>query len=97
MNVVWLLCAYIGTLTLAGFLMMGIDKRKAIKHTWRIPEASLFIVAMIGGSAGVLLGMYAFRHKTRHIGFVYGIPAILILQIAAITLLIRSPLQFKIL
>lgn len=73
---------------------MGIDKRKAIKGAFRIPEATLFIVALIGGSIGSILGMYTFRHKTRHASFVYGMPAILILQIAVLIILSNSPIEF---
>lgn len=73
---------------------MGIDKRKAIKGAFRIPEATLFIVALIGGSAGSILGMYTFRHKTRHLLFVYGMPAILILQILLFLILLNAPIEF---
>ena len=81
-------------MNLIGFLLMGIDKRKAVKRTFRIPESTLFIVALIGGSLGSLLGMYTFRHKTRHWYFVYGMPAILILHIIVIVALMYSPIQF---
>lgn len=66
-----------------GFLLMLIDKQKAKRGRWRIPEATLMGVAALGGSIGSLLGMYTFRHKTRHIKFTLGIPVILIAQIAA--------------
>ena len=66
-----------------GFLLMLIDKQKARRGKWRIPEATLMSVAAIGGSIGSLLGMYTVRHKTRHLKFTLGIPAILILQIIA--------------
>ena len=72
-----------------GFLLMLVDKRKAQKNLWRIPEATLFLMAAIGGSIGSLVGMYKFRHKTRHWYFVLGMPAILIAQIAAAFLLVR--------
>jgi uncharacterized membrane protein YsdA (DUF1294 family) len=72
-----------------GFLLMLVDKRKAQKNLWRIPEATLFLIAAIGGSIGSLAGMYKFRHKTRHWYFVIGMPAILIAQIAAAFLLVR--------
>jgi len=62
---------------------MGIDKLKAVHGAWRIPEKTLLLLAIIGGSLGGILGMYAFRHKTRHAKFSVGFPAILILQIAA--------------
>ena len=61
---------------------MYTDKGRAIKHKWRIPEKTLFLLAIIGGSIGSNLGMYTFRHKTKHWYFVWGIPAILLAQIA---------------
>ena len=82
MNVVTLIIAYVIIINLIGFFLMGIDKRKAIKRAFRIPEATLFLIAILGGSIGSILGMYTFRHKTRHWYFVYGMPFILILQIA---------------
>ena len=66
---------------------MLIDKRKAIKQRWRIPEATLMGVAAAGGSIGSLCGMYTFRHKTRHPKFTVGIPAILIAQLAAASMI----------
>lgn len=87
--------SYFLILNIIGFAMMGIDKRKAIKGAFRIPEATLFIVALIGGSMGSILGMYTFRHKTRKRRFVYGMPLILILQIALLFLLFfYSPIRF---
>jgi len=94
MQVTLLLVGYVIIVNLIGFLLMGIDKRKAVKRAFRIPESTLFIVALIGGSLGSLLGMYTFRHKTRHWYFVYGMPAILILQIILILALMYSPIQF---
>ncbi len=93
MNVIILLTGYIILVNLIGFLLMGIDKRKAIKHAFRIPEATLFIIAIIGGSLGSIAGMYLFRHKTRHWYFVYGMPAILILQIALIMFVLNGPFE----
>jgi len=66
------------------FILMGIDKYKSQHNMWRISEKSLFIISVLGGSVGVLMGMYYFRHKTRHPSFVWGIPAILIFQAAII-------------
>ena len=65
------------------YLLMLIDKQKAKKKKWRIPEATLMGFAAIGGTIGALMGMYTFRHKTLHKKFTLGIPAILFLQIAA--------------
>lgn len=67
-----------------GFLLMLIDKQKAKKKKWRIPEARLMLTAALGGSVGVLLGMYTFRHKTKHMKFTLGVPAILIGQVLLI-------------
>lgn len=61
--------------------MMGIDKWRAKKDLFRIPESNLFLIAAIGGSPGCFIGMYLFRHKTRHLQFVIGIPAIMLVQI----------------
>lgn len=94
MQVILLLVGYVIIVNLTGFLLMGADKRKAVKHTFRIPELTLFIVALIGGSLGSLLGMYTFHHKTRHWYFVYGMPAILIIHIIIIVALISLPIQF---
>lgn len=66
---------------------MGIDKYKAKKHKWRIPEALLFLFAFLWGSVGTTLGMHVFRHKTRHWYFKFGMPLILVLQLALITYL----------
>lgn len=65
-----------------GLLLMTIDKYKARKKLWRIPESTLMTVALIGGSVGSLIGMYTVRHKTKHLKFTLGIPAILVLQLA---------------
>lgn len=73
---------YIILINLIAFVVFGIDKRKARKEQWRVPESTLFILAIIGGSIGALLGMLAFRHKTKHRKFTIGIPLILALQIA---------------
>lgn len=75
------LLIYLLLINALGFLLMLIDKRKAIKKKWRIPEATLMTVAALGGSIGSLLGMYTFRHKTLHNKFRFGIPAILIGQL----------------
>ena len=84
-----LILIYLLIVNALGFLLMLVDKRKAQKNLWRIPEATLFLIAAIGGSIGSLAGMYKFRHKTRHWYFVIGMPAILIAQIAAAFLLVR--------
>jgi uncharacterized membrane protein YsdA (DUF1294 family) len=75
---------YIAAINLVGLAIMGIDKRKARRQSWRISERTLFITALVGGSIGVKAGMELFRHKTHHKQFVYGIPAIIVLQLAAV-------------
>lgn len=97
MDVITLLLSYFIGINLIGFAMMGIDKYKAKKRGFRIPEATLFIVAIIGGSIGSILGMYTFHHKTRHRSFVYGMPFILILQIALIIALLNAPVEISVL
>lgn len=63
-----------------GFALMGIDKRRARRDGRRIPERRLFTVALLGGTPGAILGMYAFRHKTRHWYFKWGLPGLLLAQ-----------------
>ena len=76
------LIIYLIAINILTFLIFGIDKRKARKGKWRIPEATLIGLAIAGGSIGALLGMYLFRHKTQKRKFNLGIPAILLLQAA---------------
>lgn len=71
---------YLLLINALGFLLMLVDKYKAKKNLWRIPEATLLGVATIGGSLGILLGMYAVRHKTKHLKFTLGVPVILACQ-----------------
>ena len=94
MNPITFLIIYFVIINIVGFAIMGIDKRKAIKRTFRIPEATLFIVALIGGSIGSILGMQVIRHKTRHWYFVFGMPAILVVQIALLIFLLTGPIEF---
>ena len=96
MIVIGIIAGYLIMMNLIGFTVMGLDKRRAVKRLWRIPESTLFIIALIGGSIGSMIGMYFFHHKTRHWYFVYGMPAILLVQIAAVIVLTYSPLQFSI-
>lgn len=96
MVVIGIIAGYFALMNLIGFAMMGIDKHKAVKKLWRIPEYTFFVVALIGGSIGTIAGMRVFRHKTRHWYFVYGLPAILILQVALVLFVANSPLQFSI-
>lgn len=72
---------YLVLINLAAFLLMGIDKSRARRELWRIPEKVLFGSALLGGSVGAIAGMFFFRHKTRHLSFRLGFPVILLLQI----------------
>lgn len=73
---------YLVAINLIGFLAMLIDKQKAKRGTWRIPEKTLFILTALGGGIGTIAGMYLFRHKTKKLKFVVGFPVILITEIA---------------
>lgn len=84
-----LLILYLLIVNAVAFILMLVDKIKAKKNLWRIPEATLFLVAAIGGSIGSMLGMYTFRHKTKHIKFIVGMPLILAVQII-ITILVYA-------
>lgn len=97
MDVITLLTSYLAMINFIGFALMGIDKYRAKKRAFRIPEATLFIVAIIGGSAGSLIGMYLFRHKTRHRSFVFGMPLILLLQIALVFAVLNAPVTISVL
>ena len=82
-----ILLVYLLIINAVGFILMLVDKIKAKKNLWRIPEATLFLVAALGGSIGSLLGMYAVRHKTKHIKFILGMPLILAVQVVACVLI----------
>ena len=79
---------YLAVVNLAAFALMGVDKRRAKRGAWRIPERTLFLPAILGGSPGAILGMQVFRHKTRHRQFAVGIPLILLVQLVIVGLLI---------
>lgn len=75
---------YLGLINLIGFFAMFLDKQKAKRDKWRIPEKTLFLLALIGGSLGTTLGMHTFRHKTKHWYFKFGMPLICIIQLILI-------------
>lgn len=79
---------YLVVINLIGLLIMYIDKRKAKYGRWRIPEKTLLLVAMLGGSIGTITGMYIFRHKTQKLKFTLGFPTILISEIVIIIYLL---------
>lgn len=84
-----LILLYLLIINAVAFLLMLADKRMAQKNLWRIPESTLLTAAALGGSIGALTGMYTFRHKTKHLKFILGVPLILISQIALVVWLIR--------
>lgn len=73
---------YLLGINLLTFFVYGIDKWKAKRDRWRIPEATLLMLAALGGSVGALLGMSVFHHKTKHKKFLIGVPLILLAQLA---------------
>ena len=75
------LIIYITLINIISFILMYYDKRKSIKHEWRVPELRLIFFACILGSPGIWAGMYFFRHKTKHIKFVLGVPMIFFIQL----------------
>lgn len=81
---------YLATINVVTFFMYGIDKVKAKRSKWRISEAALLWMAVIGGSIGAWMGIKIWHHKTMHKKFKYGVPAIIILQIAIIVYLITK-------
>ncbi len=78
---IYIVAAYLVIMNIAGIAVMAADKKKAKSNSWRIKESTLFLVSLLGGSIGTLVGMYAFRHKTKHWYFVAGMPLILLLHI----------------
>jgi uncharacterized membrane protein YsdA (DUF1294 family) len=90
MDVIVYIIVFLVFMNIIGFASMGIDKYKAVHREWRIPERTLFVIAIFGGSLGSTIGMYAFHHKTKHWYFSYGLPAILLIQILLAAFLIGS-------
>lgn len=85
-----ILIPYILAINLIGFIIMFIDKKKAVHRKWRISESTLMTISILGGSIGMLLGMHCFRHKTNHKKFTLGVPAILIVQLGIIIFLLQK-------
>ncbi len=81
---------YLAVVNIALFILMGVDKVKAIKGSRRIPEATLFLLALIGGGLGGSFGMFSFRHKSRHLKFLIGFPVITIVQAGLFIWLVQS-------
>jgi uncharacterized membrane protein YsdA (DUF1294 family) len=82
MNSIGIFPLYLIAINVITFVVYGIDKIKAKEHWWRISEATLLLLAAFGGSLGAWAGMYVFHHKTKHKKFKWGVPAILLLQLA---------------
>ncbi|MBQ7131146.1 MAG: DUF1294 domain-containing protein [Oscillospiraceae bacterium] len=80
----YIIAAYILIMSLISFFSMLIDKKKAEKHKWRIPEKVLFAFVILGGGLGGVLGMHVFRHKTKHWYFAIGFPLITVVEYAAL-------------
>lgn len=75
---------YVITINIIGFILAAADKYKARRKLWRIPEKTFFLLAILGGCPGIYSGLLLFRHKTRHLSFMLGIPVIFILQLLGI-------------
>ena len=82
-----MMLVYLFLINALGLALMLADKRKAQENRWRIPEATLMTVAVLGGSLGSIAGMHLFRHKTKHLKFTVGLPVILALQIVLAVIL----------
>ena len=87
MKILYIPLIYLLLINIIAFIAMGADKSRARRHLRRIPEATLLLFAVIGGSVGALCGMYLFRHKTRHAAFSVGLPLILLAHIVLALLL----------
>ena len=94
-TIITVVILYLVIINVVGYIIMGVDKKRAIRGAWRISEASLFCTAFLGGALGCTIGMHFFHHKTRHWYFVYGMPFILLVQIAAVAALYYSPFHFE--
>lgn len=90
---VLLLVAYVAIINTLAFIVYGIDKLKAKKGKWRIPESTLLLLAIIGGSIGAWFGIKVWHHKTLHKKFKYGIPLIVIIQIVIAIYIFRENIQ----
>ncbi len=86
---------YVAAVNVISFIVMGVDKRRAVKRAFRVPESTLFVLAIIGGSIGSIAGMHLFHHNTRHWYFLYGMPVILALQIILILAVVFSPIELN--
>jgi uncharacterized membrane protein YsdA (DUF1294 family) len=84
------LLLYLLGVNIIAFIMMGLDKQKAKKRQYRIPERTFWLLAIVGGALGAILGMQRYRHKTKHKTFVWGMPTLLLVNIASVVYLLYS-------
>ena len=84
-----ILAIYLVLINIAAFAAYGMDKRKAKRNEWRTPESVLLLLAAVGGSVGAYAGMQFFRHKTKHLKFTIGVPAIFIMQVIILMLILK--------
>ena len=84
MSLLSLSVIYLIVINLIGYFIMYTDKKRAIRHEYRIPEKNLWLIALIGGAVGTTLGMNRFRHKTKHLSFKLGFPFLAVIQVAAV-------------
>ncbi|MDQ0059793.1 DUF1294 domain-containing protein [Paenibacillus harenae] len=89
MDFIYIIVLYLLLINMYTFALMGRDKKLAVKQRRRVPEKRLFTLSAIGGSIGTWFGMRTWRHKTKHNSFVFGIPAIFVLQVAIVVVLYR--------
>ena len=89
-----LFIAYLVFMSFSETVLYKVDKERSKRGVWRVKESALLIIALLGGAAGALLAMNLFHHKTRHWYFLYGMPAILIIQILLVLALVFSPIEF---
>jgi uncharacterized membrane protein YsdA (DUF1294 family) len=78
---IWILASLIIVMNLAGFIIMGMDKKRAKNNNYRISERTLWTIALLGGAVGATAGMNHYRHKTKHAQFKYGLPVLAVLEI----------------
>ena len=85
-----ILAIYLVLINIAAFAAYGMDKRNAKRNEWRTPESVLLLLAAVGGSVGAYAGMQFFRHKTKHLKFTIGVPAIFIVQVVLAVIIWRA-------
>ena len=84
MNTIYIIIFWFAVVNIIAFVAIAADKRKAINRSWRIPEKTFFVLALIGAAPGIYIGMLLFRHKTKHLSLMLGIPLIFIVQVISL-------------